>query len=42
MDLFANLWLGFTVAVTPLNLVYLFAGVMIGMLVGMLRRALAP
>jgi putative tricarboxylic transport membrane protein len=36
MDLFANLWLGFTVAVSPLNLVYLFAGVMIGMLVGVI------
>jgi putative tricarboxylic transport membrane protein len=36
MDLFANLWLGFTVAVSPLNLVYLFAGVMIGMVVGII------
>ena len=36
MDLFANLWLGFTVAVTPLNLAYLFAGVMIGMVVGII------
>ncbi|HJS37843.1 MAG TPA: tripartite tricarboxylate transporter permease [Burkholderiales bacterium] len=36
MDLFANLWLGFTVAVSPLNLAYLFAGVMIGMLVGII------
>ena len=31
MDLFANLWLGFAVAVSPLNLAYLFAGVMLGM-----------
>jgi len=36
MDLFANLWLGFTVAVSPLNLAYLFAGVMLGMLVGII------
>jgi putative tricarboxylic transport membrane protein len=36
MDLFANLWLGFTVAVSPLNLAYLFAGVMIGMVVGII------
>ncbi|MDH4096158.1 MAG: tripartite tricarboxylate transporter permease [Betaproteobacteria bacterium] len=36
MDLFANLLLGFSVAVSPLNLVYLFAGVMIGMVVGII------
>ena len=36
MDLFANLLLGFSVAVTPLNLAYLFAGVMIGMVVGII------
>jgi len=36
MDLFANLLLGFSVAVSPLNLVYLFVGVMIGMVVGII------
>ncbi|MGB5082963.1 MAG: tripartite tricarboxylate transporter permease [Burkholderiales bacterium] len=36
MDLFDNLLLGFSVAVSPLNLAYLFAGVMIGMLVGII------
>ncbi|HSG75822.1 MAG TPA: tripartite tricarboxylate transporter permease [Burkholderiales bacterium] len=36
MDLFANLLLGFSVAVSPLNLVYLFLGVMIGMIVGII------
>jgi len=36
MDLFANLMLGFSVAVSPLNLVYLFLGVMIGMVVGII------
>jgi putative tricarboxylic transport membrane protein len=36
MDLFANLWLGFAVAVSPLNLAYLFAGVMVGMVVGII------
>jgi putative tricarboxylic transport membrane protein len=36
MDLFDNLLLGFSVAVSPLNLAYLFAGVMIGMVVGII------
>jgi putative tricarboxylic transport membrane protein len=36
MDLFANLMLGFSVAVSPLNLAYLFAGVMVGMVVGII------
>ncbi len=36
MDLFDNLLLGFSVAVSPLNLVYLFVGVMIGMVVGII------
>ncbi len=36
MDLFNNLLLGFSVAVSPLNLVYLFVGVMIGMVVGII------
>ena len=36
MDLFDNLLLGFSVAVSPVNLAYLFAGVMIGMVVGII------
>ena len=36
MELFDNLLLGFSVAVSPLNLAYLFAGVMIGMVVGII------
>ena len=36
MDLFDNLLLGFSVAVSPINLAYLFAGVMIGMVVGII------
>ena len=36
MDLFANLLLGFSVAVSPVNLAYLFAGVMVGMVVGII------
>jgi putative tricarboxylic transport membrane protein len=36
VDLFDNLLLGFSVAVSPLNLAYLFAGVMIGMVVGII------
>jgi TctA family transporter len=35
-DLFANLALGFSVAVTPINLLYCLAGVTIGTLVGIL------
>jgi putative tricarboxylic transport membrane protein len=36
MDVFANLLLGLSVAFTPVNLAYLFAGVMIGMAVGII------
>jgi putative tricarboxylic transport membrane protein len=36
MDLFENLLLGFSVAVTPVNLAYLLAGVMVGMVVGII------
>ncbi|MGH8669381.1 MAG: tripartite tricarboxylate transporter permease [Burkholderiales bacterium] len=36
MDLFANLLLGLSVAVSPVNLAYLFAGVLIGMVVGII------
>jgi len=36
VDVFANLLLGLSVAVTPLNLAWLFIGVMIGMIVGII------
>jgi len=36
MDIFANLWLGFTVAVTPIHLLYAFIGVLLGTLIGVL------
>jgi putative tricarboxylic transport membrane protein len=36
MDLFADLWLGFSVALSPMNLVYLFIGAVIGMIVGII------
>jgi len=36
MDLFSNLILGFQTAVTPLNLMYCFLGVLVGTLVGVL------
>jgi len=36
MDIFANLLLGLSVAVSPINLVYLFVGVMLGMIVGII------
>ena len=36
MDLFSNLALGFSVAVTPLNLVYCFVGCLLGTLIGVL------
>ena len=36
MEIFANLLLGLSVAVTPANLGYLFAGVFIGMVVGII------
>ena len=36
MDLFDNLLLGFSVAISPINLVYLVVGAMIGMLVGII------
>src|ERR687889_619876 len=37
MDLFADLWLGFSTALSPINLVYLLIGTMIGMIVGIIR-----
>ena len=36
MDLFGNLLLGMSVAVSPINLAYLFLGVLIGMIVGII------
>jgi putative tricarboxylic transport membrane protein len=36
MDLFANLVLGFSVAVSPVNLAYLLVGVFVGMVVGII------
>ena len=36
MDIFADLWMGLSVAITPINLVYLLIGAMVGMIVGMI------
>ena len=36
MDIFSNLLMGLSVAITPINLVYLFSGVMLGMIVGII------
>ena len=36
MDLFANLWLGMSVVLTPTNVMFLMIGAMIGMLVGII------
>ncbi len=36
MDIFANLLMGMSVAISPINLVYLFIGVMVGMIVGII------
>src|SRR5690606_41948645 len=36
MDLLANLGLGFDVALTPVNILYCFVGVLLGTLVGVL------
>ena len=36
MDIFGNLLLGLSVAITPVNLAFLFSGVMMGMLVGII------
>ena len=36
MDVFGNLLLGLTVAISPINLAYLFLGVLIGMVVGII------
>jgi len=36
MDIFANLLMGLSVAISPINLVYLFIGVMVGMIVGII------
>ena len=36
MDLFTNLSLGFSVAFTPVNLMYAFVGCLLGTLIGVL------
>jgi putative tricarboxylic transport membrane protein len=36
MDLFSNLALGFSVAVTPINLLYAFIGCVLGTMIGVL------
>ena len=36
MEVFSNLLLGLSVAITPVNLAFLFAGVMLGMIVGII------
>src|SRR6478752_5447792 len=36
MDLFNNLWLGFSVALTPVNLLFCFVGALLGTLIGVL------
>src|ERR1044072_4206535 len=36
MELFNNIWLGFSVAVTPLNLWFCLVGCMVGTLIGVL------
>ncbi|MFL5212547.1 MAG: tripartite tricarboxylate transporter permease, partial [Microvirga sp.] len=36
MDLLANLWLGFSVAVTPTNLLFCLIGALVGTLIGVL------
>src|SRR5918996_132930 len=36
MDIFANLWLGLQVAVTPIHLMYALIGVLLGTLIGVL------
>ncbi len=36
MDIFSDLMMGLTIAITPINLLYLLAGAMIGMIVGVI------
>jgi putative tricarboxylic transport membrane protein len=36
MDIFSDLMMGFSIAITPINLVYLLAGAMLGMIVGVI------
>jgi hypothetical protein len=36
MELLDNLWLGMSVVLTPINLLYLFVGAMVGMVVGIM------
>ncbi len=40
MELFDNLLLGLTVAITPINIVYLLAGALIGMVIQLGHRML--
>ncbi|NEU31439.1 tripartite tricarboxylate transporter permease [bacterium LRH843] len=36
MELFSDLWLGFTVAITPINILFLMIGAFVGMIVGII------
>ncbi len=36
MHLFSDLWMGFSIAVTPMNMVYLMIGALVGMVVGII------
>ena len=36
MEMFADLWMGLSVAISPMNLVYLLIGAMVGMIVGII------
>ena len=36
MDMFADLWMGLSIAITPINLLYLLIGAMVGMVVGII------
>src|SRR5690625_1692633 len=36
MELFSDLWLGFSVAVTPINILFLLIGAFVGMIVGII------
>ncbi len=36
MDLFSDLWMGFSIAVTPMNMVWLMTGALVGMIVGII------
>ena len=36
MEIFADLWMGLSVAISPINLLYLLIGAMVGMVVGVI------